>query len=143
MFVPFIVGLAIDFGHAQIVAQDEQRQQMPPHWLEPFTFRTISQAQTQADSIAAANGFTDGCACGGKNVSVTIGPNTNAGTRTLEVIVAEKVQMTFLQLFGIHTISVGRSAVATYDNPIELGAPDQYARFWPYPTTPSLCAEPM
>lgn len=125
-----MAGLAIDVAHARSVAEDAQRA-ADAAALAGVVYLpgSTSNAETQAAALATANGFTDD---GGKTTSIGYEPNTL--NRELKVTITQKVKTSFLNVLGFGSITVVRSATATYNDPILMGAPDHMLGFAPYPT---------
>lgn len=126
-----MVGVAVDVTHARSVAEDAQ------HAADAAALAgvvylpeasTSTPAETTAQQVAAANHFPNG----GANSVVPLALST---VRRLKVTISTKVSTTFLGLIGIRSISVTRSAVANYSDPVDMGAPDHVLGYAPYPTT--------
>lgn len=83
-----------------------------------FMPNNLTTATSRAKAEAKLNGFDTA----DPNVTVTVGPSS-AGPSTLQVTVSRNLGTFFMNIFGITQVSIGRTAVATYLAPIQLGQP--------------------
>lgn len=142
-----MAGLAIDVAHARSVAEDAQRA-ADAGALAGVVYlpADIAKARTQAGALTSANGFTDtsaGGACPGTAGAVCISYMPDAPHRILGETITVRVQTSFLRVLGLGTITVVRTARATYDDPIALGAPDHMLGFAPFPTKAIQSSKPF
>lgn len=133
-----MAGLAIDIAHARSVASDIQRA-AEAGALAGVVFLpgNVSLAETQALTVTTQNGYTGTSTanpCPGAANTVCIGFNANAVQRQLQETITVQVPTFFLKVLGFNTIAVSKSATASYDDPIPLGAPDHMLGFAPFPT---------
>ncbi|MDB5059999.1 MAG: putative Flp pilus-assembly TadE/G-like/putative Tad-like Flp pilus-assembly [Chloroflexi bacterium] len=133
-----MAGLAIDVAHARSVAEDAQRA-ADAGALAGVAYLPgdVSTAQTRAGALSASNGFSatnSNGPCLSTPGTVCISYAPDALNRVLGETITVRVQTSFLHLLGVSAITVVRSAKASYDDPIALGAPDHMLGFAPYPT---------
>jgi Flp pilus assembly protein TadG len=121
MFLMVLVGfaaLAVDLGHAYLVQQRVQdaadASALAGTVYLPDDF---DSAQTEALTIAAANGFTDGV--NGVNVTVK---QLKQPTQ-LKVTIRQNIPTWFARAIGFKTMTVRRSATGDYDQPVAMGSP--------------------
>ena len=131
-------GLAIDVGLARAKIQDIQRAAEAAALAGVvYLPDSTSSALSTAAALSATNGFTDNCTATGncgKPGDVQIQYTARASERQLTVHISTWVPTFFSTLFGIGAIPVGRTATATYADPIQLGAPDHVMGLAIYPT---------
>jgi Flp pilus assembly protein TadG len=135
-----MTGLALDVAHARSTAEDAQRA-ADAAAMAGVTYlpSDAGTAQTQAAALAKANGFvaTSGAApdaCTNSPGDICIGYTPTASDRSLKVTITDRTPTSFLKVLGFSYLSVTRSATATYDDPIPLGAPDHMLGFPGFPT---------
>src|SRR5665213_4022901 len=145
-----IVGLAIDVAHIRSTAEDAQ-QAADAGALSGVAFlpNLPDYAAQQAIALTAQNSFacnttptTNTTVLGVGNeqyiyscdANTTITINEYPPGDKLQEIIATKVQTSFLRAFGYNTISVTRSSIAQYQDPITMGAPDNQLGNVNYPT---------
>jgi Flp pilus assembly protein TadG len=76
----------------------------------------FDKAKARAIEIAASNGYT-----AGTGTTITVSPGSKP--TQLRVVIAQLVNNTFAQSFGISTSKVTRGAVADYNGPAPMGSP--------------------
>lgn len=96
--------------------------------LAGVIYEPDDQAQAYSEAIAAAgeNGYNNGAA--GTTVTpvdYADDPTAVYNSNQLRVTVADAVPTFFMKVFGIHDITIRRSAIAEYVLPLPLGSPDR------------------
>ena len=137
------VGLAVDGGIAYYYNSAAERAAASaalagvifmPKQLTPASSIPAAAGNDATDRAlvgARRNGFNAAANCapfGPNNITVCIGTYTDPVTGTvqqesLQVTVSRTVPTFFMQLFGIGSITVSRTAVAQYLKPLKLGEP--------------------
>jgi Putative Tad-like Flp pilus-assembly len=137
------IGLAVDGGIAYYYNAAAERAAasaalagvifMPKQLLPADSIPALAGNDATDRALVAArrNGFdaaTNGVPNGPNNVTVTVSRYTDpiSGTiqdESLQVTVSRSVATFFMQLFGIPTLTVSRTAVAQYLKPLKLGEP--------------------
>jgi hypothetical protein len=130
------IGLAVDGGIAYYYNSGAERAAaaaalsgvifMPKQFIaaDSIPIGAGNDATERAIVAAKRNGFTVGV----NGITVTVSRYTDPITGTiqnesLQVTVTRQVQTFFMQVFGINTITVSRTAVAQYLKPLKLGEP--------------------
>jgi hypothetical protein len=130
------VGLAVDGGVAYYYNSASERAAasaalagvifMPKQYLsaDSIPVGAGNDATDRALAAAKRNGFTVGV----NNITVTVTRYTDPVTgkiqdESLQVTVSRQVPTFFMQVFGIPSITVSRTAVAQYLKPLKLGEP--------------------
>jgi hypothetical protein len=130
------IGLAVDGGIAYYYNSAAERAAasaalagvifMPKQYLssDSIPAGAGNDATDRAVSAAKRNGFTVGI----NNITVTVTRYTDPASgqiqnESLQVTVSRKVPTFFMQVFGITSITVSRTAVAQYLKPLKLGEP--------------------
>lgn len=130
------IGLAVDGGVAYYYNAGAERAAaaaalsgvifMPKQFLSADSIPAGAGNDATDRAIVAAkrNGFTVGV----NNITVTVSRYTDPLTNkiqdeSLQVTVTRRVQTFFMNIFGIPTITVSRTAVAQYLKPLKLGEP--------------------
>lgn len=78
-------------------------------------------AQDAAEEAATANGYTDGV----EGVTVDAREDPTNDNRIV-VDISAPVETFFMQLFGVDTVTVARTARAEYVQPVPMGSPENY-----------------
>lgn len=130
MILMGMAGMAIDLTHARTLAEEVQRA-ADAAALAGVVYLPEAPGATVAETTAAATAAANGYANGG---STQINSVPDSLDRKLKVTITTKVATPFLNVLGRGTITVVRSAVATYGDPISMGAPDHMLGFAPFPT---------
>ena len=105
-----------------------------PRQLTPASSIPVGAGNDATDRAlvgARRNGFNAAANCapfGPNNITVCVGPYTDPVTgkvqdESLQVTVSRSVPTFFMQLFGIPSFKVSRTAVAQYLKPLKLGEP--------------------
>lgn len=119
ILVPLLgfAGFAVDVGAWYSRASSLQRAADAAALAGVVWQPDLSQATAAATAEAARNGFTDGV----DGISVTV---TDTGDNQLTVeIVDTDADLYFSSLF-VDTVTIGRQAVAEYNEPVAMGSPD-------------------
>lgn len=124
------VGLAVDIGNARVQAEAAQHA-ADAGALAGVVFmpNDFASAQTRAMQVANSDGYTTTA-----RTTVTVSPDAASPYR-LDVSITTAVPTTFLNVLGVHSITISRKAIAEFTTPIQLGSPDHMLGFGPYPTT--------
>ena len=128
------VGLAVDGGIAYYYNASAERAAaaaalsgvifMPAQYAPGSDIPAGSgnDATDRAWAAAARNGFDHNVSPNPNNITVSVNPVGGADNK-LSVTVSRTVQTFFMQVFGISTITISRTAIATYLPPLKLGQP--------------------
>jgi Flp pilus assembly protein TadG len=151
LFLMVLIGfaaLAVDIGHGYMVAQRAQNAADAAALAGTIYLPgDLTTAQNTAQSVASANGFTDGAN------GVTVSAVRSVTVSQLEVTVTQDVKTWFAKALGFSTMHVSRTAVADYRPPVNMGSPSnqygndpdstgtfgspQYPNFWANVAGPS------
>lgn len=125
MFLIGISGIVYDLGLARDEAAKAQRAAdaaalagvvfMPEHFQGG---NTTANATDAAQKTAGRHGYTDL-----NNITVSEIPQHPA---QLQVDIASVYTTTFMRVFGLNTVPVHVTAIAEYNHPITMGAPEPY-----------------
>jgi len=99
-----------------------------------------NNAYYRAKEEASRNGFI-----GGQKGAVVTPETVSGYGGRLKVTVTEPVPLYFGRIFGLGPVTVSRSAIAEYDQPLQLGAPDYVLGYPLFPTnvvTPTVGVSP-
>src|SRR5712692_9704289 len=128
------VGLAVDGGIAYYYNASAERAAasaalsgvifMPAQFLPGSDIPAGSgnDATDRAWAAAARNGFDKNAVPNPNNITVSVNAVPGFDNK-LSVTVSRTVQTFFMQVFGISTITISRTAIATYLPPLKLGQP--------------------
>ena len=128
------VGLAVDGGIAYYYNASAERAAasaalsgvifMPAQFLPGSDIPAGSgnDATDRAVAAAARNGFDKNAVPNPNNITVSVNAVPGFDNK-LSVTVTRTVQTFFMQVFGISTINISRTAIATYLPPLKLGQP--------------------
>ena len=121
MFLMVLIGfaaLAVDLGHGYLVAQRAQNAADSAALAGTIYLPgDLASATTDALAVASANGFTNGV----NGVSVVT--EQEKQPTQLKVTVKQQVPTWFARAIGFKTMSITRSAIADYDQPVAMGSP--------------------
>jgi Flp pilus assembly protein TadG len=125
LFLIVLIGfaaLAVDIGHGYQVAQRAQNAADAAALAGTIYLPgDLTTAQNTAQSVAAANGFTNGVN------GVTVTAVRSVSVSQLQVTVTQDVKTWFAKAIGFSTMHVSRQAVADYRPPVDMGSPsNQY-----------------
>jgi hypothetical protein len=113
-----IAALVVDVAHGYVVGQDAQNA-ADAGALGGVVFlpNNATGAQSRALAVVSSNGFTN-------DTDTTVAASTLASSPTkLQVDVTKRVKTWFGRAIGFGTLTVHRSAIADYDQPVRMGSP--------------------
>jgi hypothetical protein len=94
-----------------------------------YVAEDVDQAKAAAVEIAAVNGYVDSTMGGADVVAVISSQDDQSAVENpyqLRATVTHEVPTFFMQLFGLNSVSISRTAVAEYVLPLPLGSPEPY-----------------
>lgn len=122
MFIVVLLGataLTVDLGYRYVVAERVQNAaDAAALGGTVFLPTDFSQADLRARDVAGENGFS----VSDPNVAITTAPVAGQPTQ-LKVTIRKTVPVFFAGIFGEKAMTVTRSAIADYDQPVEMGSP--------------------
>ena len=115
LFLMVLLGfaaLAVDLGHAYYVSQKAQNAVDAAALAgAPYLPGDLAGAQSAAQSLAAANGFTDG------SDGVTVTATQGSDPSQLDVTIKQDLPTWFARAIGFNMMNISKSATAVADQP--------------------------